>query len=56
MSQPDRLRDIADVLELIRYIRLDHNFAASLDPSVRTKYLELWNAVDWTDREFFGWE
>jgi hypothetical protein len=38
---PHRLRDLADVLELIRIRQLGEDFADSLDPSVRAKYLEL---------------
>jgi hypothetical protein len=41
MTAPDRLRDLADVQELIRAERLDTSFAASLDASVRKKFLEL---------------
>ena len=41
ISAPHRLRDLADVLELIRIRKLDDDFADSLDPSVRAKYLEL---------------
>lgn len=41
ISAPHRLRDLADVLELIRIRSLDECFADELDPSVRTKYLEL---------------
>jgi hypothetical protein len=53
MSAPHRLRDLADVLELIRSARLPAEFAQSgpstswgarrqIDPSVRDKYRELW--------------
>jgi hypothetical protein len=41
MTAPDRLRDLADVQELIRAERLDASFAAGLDPTVREKFLEL---------------
>ena len=41
MSAPGRLRDLADVQELIRAEGLDESFADQLDPSVRTKFLEL---------------
>lgn len=40
-SAPGRLRDLADVQELIRAEGLDESFADQLDPSVRTKFLEL---------------
>jgi hypothetical protein len=45
MSAPDRLLDLADVLSLIRANSLPEDFADSLDPSVREKYLELWQAA-----------
>ncbi len=40
-TAPDRLRDLADVQELIRAERLDESFADQLDPSVRRKFGEL---------------
>jgi hypothetical protein len=45
ISAPDRLKDLADVQELIKIKRLDAAFAARLDPYVRAKYLELEVAV-----------
>jgi hypothetical protein len=45
MSAPDRLRDLADVQEIIKARGLDEAFADQLDPSVRAQYLELWRAV-----------
>ncbi|MFY9555440.1 MAG: hypothetical protein WAV47_12080 [Blastocatellia bacterium] len=45
MTAPHRLRDLADVQELIKIRRLNADFAERLDPYVRDKYLELWNAV-----------
>src|SRR3954465_15103106 len=45
MSAPHRLKDLADVLELIRAASLPEEFAGRLDPSVRAKYLELWSAA-----------
>lgn len=41
MTAPDRLRDLADVQELIRAESLDASFAERLDPSVRDKFIEL---------------
>jgi hypothetical protein len=41
ISAPHRLRDLADVLELVRIRGLDESFAEALDPSVRAKYFEL---------------
>lgn len=45
LSAPHRLKDLADVLELIRAAGLQEDFAARLDESVRAKYAELWTAA-----------
>ena len=45
MTAGDRLKDLADVQELIKLKSLDHGFAEKLDPFVKEKYLELWLAV-----------
>ena len=45
MVAPHRLKDLADVQELIRAARLPETMASSLDPWVRDKFLELWHAV-----------
>lgn len=45
MSAPDRLKDLADVQELIKIRKLGADFADRLDPYVRAKYLELEEAV-----------
>ncbi len=45
MSAPHRLRDLADVLELIRAVKLPETLAEQLDASVRDKYRELWHAA-----------
>jgi hypothetical protein len=50
MTAPDRLKDLADVQEVIRINRLPRTLADELNPFVRDKYLELWQAVaDRTD-------
>jgi hypothetical protein len=41
MSAPHRLRDLADVQEIIKVKDLDAQFGAQLDASVRERYLEL---------------
>lgn len=41
MTHPGRLRDLADVQELIRVLKLSEDFAAGLDAFVREKYGEL---------------
>ena len=45
MSAPERLKDLADVQELIKIKKLGADFALKLDPYVRAKYLELEEAV-----------
>jgi len=45
MTAPDRLKDLADVQELIKVRGLSNEFAERLNPYVREKYLELSNAV-----------
>ena len=41
MTNPGRLRDLSDVLELIRVLGLPADFAGRLNPFVRSKFLEL---------------
>ena len=45
MSAQHRLKDLADVQELIRILSLGRDLATQLDPSVQPKYLELHDAV-----------
>jgi hypothetical protein len=45
MTAPDRLKDLADVQELIKVRGLTNEFAERLDPYVRGKFLELCEAV-----------
>ncbi len=49
MSSPGRLRDLADVQELIRVLSLPVTFSEKLDPYVRAKYVELAQAIQQTD-------
>lgn len=51
MSAPHRLRDLADVLELIRARALPQEFSERLDPYVRDKFRELWQAAQADDSE-----
>lgn len=51
MSAPHRLKDLADVLELVRSANLDEALADELDESVREKYRELWHAAQTRDPE-----
>lgn len=45
ISAPHRLKDLADVQELIKIKKLDESVAEKLDESVRAKYVELAEAV-----------
>lgn len=45
LSAPHRLRDLADVQDLIRVRQLGAELAERLDASVRAGYLELWRAL-----------
>ncbi len=51
MTAPHRLKDLADVLELIRAAALPRELGDALDASVRAKYAELWDAAQTRDRE-----
>jgi hypothetical protein len=45
ISAADRLKDLADVQELIKIRKLNATFAENLDPYVRAKFIELQEAV-----------
>jgi hypothetical protein len=45
MTAPDRLKDLADVQELIRMLHLSQEFGERLDAYVRPKFEELWTSV-----------
>ena len=45
MSAPHRLKDLADVQEVIRVLRLPADFQEHLNPYVREKFDELWRAI-----------
>lgn len=51
MTAPHRMRDLADVIELIRAANLPLSLADQLDPWVRDKFTELWNAAQGVDPE-----
>jgi hypothetical protein len=46
MTAPHRLKDLADVQELIKVRGLKNDFAERLDPYVRPKFLELYETVE----------
>lgn len=45
MTAPHRLRDLADVQDLIVALKLPREFAAELDESVRDEYWKLWDTA-----------
>jgi len=51
MTAPDRLKDLADVQELIKARGLSSDLAGRLDPYVREKYLQLCGAVEQARRD-----
>ena len=51
MTAPHRLKDLADVLEVIRALKLSAEVSAELNPYVREKYLELWHAAQVQEAE-----
>ena len=51
MTAAHRLRDLADVLELIRVLELEENFAERLDRYVQEKFHELWQAAQAAEAE-----
>ncbi|HTF88486.1 MAG TPA: hypothetical protein VK843_08755 [Planctomycetota bacterium] len=48
MTNPGRIKDLADVQELIRVVRMDAGFSQRLAEFVRPKFVELWSAVEST--------
>ena len=46
MSNINRMKDLTDVMEAIKLIPLPAEFAEKLDPYVRDKYAELWDAAN----------
>lgn len=45
MTAPHRRRDLADIQDLIRMLRLPANYAERLDPYVRSTFLILWKEL-----------
>lgn len=52
MSGTDRMKDLADVQELIKLRSLPKDFGNQLDPHVQPKYHELWEATMSTERRY----
>ncbi len=49
ISSVHRAKDIGDVVELIKRVPLPRELAVKLDPSVREKFTELWDALQVPD-------
>lgn len=45
MTNPDRLKDLADVQELIRAAQLPLELQSELNPMVASRYADIWNAT-----------
>ncbi len=45
MTNPGRLKDLADVQQLIKILKLPASFVDGLNPYVRGRFAELWNGV-----------
>lgn len=45
LTNPDRLKDLADVQELVRAAELPLELTSRLDPMVQAKYQEIWHAT-----------
>jgi Uncharacterised nucleotidyltransferase len=45
LTAPDRLKDLADVQELIRMLNLPEQLGLQIDSSVRDEYVRLWQTV-----------
>jgi len=46
MTAAGRLKDLADVQELIRVLRLPEDYHQRLDPFVQEKFKDLWSSVN----------
>lgn len=51
MTAPHRLKDLADVLEMVRILDLPQSLVEDLHPFVCEKYLEIWQAAQAAERE-----
>ncbi|MBI3864995.1 MAG: hypothetical protein HY290_24235, partial [Planctomycetia bacterium] len=52
MSNTERLKDLADIQELIKTVNLPADLAQKLNPYVRDKYLELWRGTRPPEKRF----
>lgn len=52
MSSADRIKDLADVQELIKLFQLQSDFETNLNPYVRDKYRELWQTASGSRKRY----
>jgi hypothetical protein len=52
ITEPTRLKDLSDVMELIKLLDLSEEFSNQLAPFVREKFLELWRSVGQAPKRF----
>ena len=52
MTAPDRLKDLADVQEIIKILNLSSEFTEKLNPYVRDKFVELLKSVEHRNSNF----
>jgi len=52
LSAPHRLRDLADVQDLIRVLALPQSLSEQLDPSVRPEFDRFWGLAQVRDPQF----
>jgi hypothetical protein len=55
MTSPDRMKDLADVMELVKLLDLPRNLSEGLAPFVREKYLEIWQSARPPKRYLMLW-
>jgi hypothetical protein len=48
------MKDLADVMELVKLLGLSREFSETLDPFVRGKFVELWAAARQAGPELDG--
>ena len=55
MTNSERMRDLTDVMELVKVLGLPRSFSENLAPYVREKYLEIWQAARPPKRYLMLW-
>lgn len=50
LSAPNRLKDLADVQELIQCLNLERSMVLHLNESVQAEYIRLWKTINGEDR------